>query len=125
MLVLVLLFSAWQHFELVRHGYEMERLQQERASEEEINRHLRLEIETLRSPRRIEEIAIKELQLVAPGRDQAIVIERVRRRRRPASPSSRRAERQARQEDAVADEHGAADLRRSAGAARLRVHRAA
>ena len=77
MLVLVLLFSAWQHFELLRHGYEMQRLQRERASEEEVNRHLRLEIETLRSPRRIEEIAIKELHLVAPERDQAIVIERV------------------------------------------------
>ena len=45
--------------------------------EEEVNRHLRLEIETLRSPRRIEEMATEELHLVAPARDQAIVIERV------------------------------------------------
>jgi cell division protein FtsL len=56
-LVLVLLFSAWQHFELVRHGYLMERLQQERAAEEEVNRHLKLEIETLSAPSRIERIA--------------------------------------------------------------------
>jgi cell division protein FtsL len=76
-LVLVLLFSAWQTLELVLHGYEVQRLERERASEEEVNRHLRLEIETLRSPRRIEEVAIKDLKLVAPGRDQAIVIERV------------------------------------------------
>ena len=76
-LVLVLLFSAWQTFELVRHGYVIQQLERERAAEEEVNRHLRLEIETLRSPRRIEEMAIKELKLVAPGRDQAIVIERV------------------------------------------------
>jgi len=40
LLVAVLLFSAWQHFELVQHGYLMERLQQERAAEEEINRLL-------------------------------------------------------------------------------------
>ena len=33
---------------------QIERLQQERAAEEEVNRHLRLEIETLRAPRRIE-----------------------------------------------------------------------
>ena len=52
LLVTVLLFSAWQHFELVRHGYLMERLQQERAAEEELNRHLKLEIATLRAPRR-------------------------------------------------------------------------
>jgi cell division protein FtsL len=77
LLVLVLLFSAWQHFELVRHGYRMQQMQQERAAEEEINRHLRLEIETLRAPGRIERIATEKLHLVAPTRDQAIVIERV------------------------------------------------
>jgi cell division protein FtsL len=76
-LVLVILFSAWQHFELLRHGYEIQRMQRERAAEEDVNRHLRLEIETLRSPSRIERIALKELHLVAPARDQAIVLERV------------------------------------------------
>jgi cell division protein FtsL len=76
-LVIVLLFSAWQTFELVKHGYEVQRLERERAAEEEVNRHLRIEIETLRSPRRIEEMAIRDLKLVAPARDQAIVIERV------------------------------------------------
>jgi cell division protein FtsL len=76
-LVVVLLFSAWQHFELLRHGYQIERMQQERAAEQDVNRHLRLEIETLRAPRRIEKIATEQLHLVAPSRDQAIVIERV------------------------------------------------
>jgi len=76
-LVLVILFSAWQHFELLRHGYEIQRMQRERAAEEDVNRHLRLEIETLRSPSRIERIALKELHLVAPARDQAVVLERV------------------------------------------------
>ena len=81
-LVAVLLFSAWQHFELLRHGYIVERMQQERAAEEEVNRHLRLEIETLRAPKRIERIATEQLHLVAPARGQAIVIERVT----PAAP---------------------------------------
>ncbi len=76
-LVLVILFSAWQHFELLRHGYEIQRMQRERAAEEDVNRHLRLEIETLRSPSRIERIATKDLHLVAPTREQAIVLERV------------------------------------------------
>jgi cell division protein FtsL len=76
-LVLVLLFSAWQHFELLRHGYAIARMQRERAAEEEVNRHLRLEIETLRAPGRIEDIATKRLHLVVPGQGQAIVIERV------------------------------------------------
>jgi cell division protein FtsL len=76
-LVLVLLFSAWQHFEVLRHGMALARVQRDRAAEEEINRHLRLEIETLRSPARIEQVATEQLHLIAPARDQAIVIERV------------------------------------------------
>jgi cell division protein FtsL len=77
LLVVVLLFSAWQHFELVQHGYLMERLQQERAAEEEVNRQLKLEIETLRAPGRIQTIATRELRLVEPNAGQHIVIERV------------------------------------------------
>jgi cell division protein FtsL len=49
-----------------------------------VNRHLRLEIETLRSPQRIEELATKKLHLVQPPPDRAIVIERVTA---PAPPS--------------------------------------
>src|SRR5688572_14975606 len=75
-LVLVLLFSVWQNFQLIAHGYALQRLQEQKAAEIEINRHLQLEVETLRSPERIEERA-KELNLVTPPRDQAIVIERV------------------------------------------------
>jgi len=77
LLVLVLLFSAWQHFELLRHGYQVEGLQQERAAQEELTRQYRLEIETLRSPKRIEALATQRLHLVAPADGDAIVIERV------------------------------------------------
>lgn len=75
-LVLVALFSAWQHFELLRHGYRLEQMQRQRGDEEESGRHLRLEIETLRAPKRIEQLAIEKLRMVAPGPGQAIVIER-------------------------------------------------
>ena len=81
----VLLFWAWQHFELLRHGYRLEQMQRERAAETEINRHLRLEIDTLRSPVRIERLAIGRLHMVAPGPDEASVIERVL----PAEPPPR------------------------------------
>ena len=85
-LVAVLLFWAWQQFELLRHGYRLEQMQQERASEEAANRHLRLEIETLRSPARIERMAASRLHMVAPSSDEAIVIERVIST--PAAPRS-------------------------------------
>jgi cell division protein FtsL len=76
-LVGALLFSAWQHFELLRHGYRVEQMQRQRAEEDEIARHLRLEIETLRAPARIERIATGTLHMVAPGPDDAVVVERV------------------------------------------------
>ncbi len=76
-LVAVLLFWAFQHFELLRYGYRFEQMQRERAAETEINRHLRLELDTLRSPTRIERLATDRLHMVAPGPDEASVIERV------------------------------------------------
>jgi len=76
-LVAVLLFTVWQQFQLLQYGYRMEQMQQQHAEELEIQRHLRLEIEALRSPARIERVALKELQMVAPGPADATVIERV------------------------------------------------
>ncbi len=81
--VLVVLFSAWQHFELLRHGYQIDELQREKAAEEETARHLRLEIETLKSPDRIERLATQQLHLVAPADTDTIVIEQV-----PPAPAS-------------------------------------
>ena len=83
--VVMLLFWAWQQFDILRHGYRLEEMQRERAAQEETARQLRLEIETLKSPKRIEELATQKLHLVAPTRDEAIVIERVV----PAEPPAR------------------------------------
>ena len=76
LLVGVMLFSAWQNAALVQHGYRLQRLQEQIEAEKVINRRLRLEIETLRSPERIEDLA-KRLKLVAPSSEEAIVVERV------------------------------------------------
>jgi cell division protein FtsL len=84
-LVLALLFSAWQHFELLRHGYKVEGMQRERAEQEELSRQYRLEIDTLRSPKRIEALATRKLHLVSPSDEEAVVIERVRPAEPPAS----------------------------------------
>ena len=77
LLVGVLLFSAFQHFELLRQGYQFEQLEQRRVAQEKINRHLKLEIETLRSPRRIERLATERLNLIVPTSETAVIIERV------------------------------------------------
>ena len=76
-LVLVVMFDAWQHFELIRHGYRIEQMQRERTAEDDVRQHLRLELETLRSPHRIERLATGRLGMVAPKSGDAIVLERV------------------------------------------------
>ena len=76
-LVAVLLFSAWQHFELQQHGYKYEQMLQERAEEDLVNRHLRLEVETLKAPARVERVATGKLRMVAPTTTDSTVIERV------------------------------------------------
>ena len=84
-LAIVLLFSAWQHFELLRHGYQIEELNRARAEEEETGHQLRLEIDTLRSPKRIEALATERLHLVAPSAEEVVVLERAQ----PADPPSK------------------------------------
>jgi cell division protein FtsL len=85
LLVVVALFFAWPHFEMTLNGYRIEQLQKEKDAEEEMTRQLRLEIETLRSPKRIEALATTRLHLVTPKQDEAIVLERVVPAELPAS----------------------------------------
>jgi len=69
-------YSAWQHFQLVRHGYRMEQMERDRRQEQEINRHLRLQIQSLRAPQRIAAIAMSELHMIEPSAADAVVLER-------------------------------------------------
>ena len=72
----VILFSAWQNFELIRYGYEIEQMEQERSEQLDLNRHLLLEIETLSAPQRIERLATAELGLSPPAGAGVKVVER-------------------------------------------------
>ena len=85
LLVVLALFFAWPHFEMTLNGYRIEQLQKAKDAEEEMTRQLRLEIETLRSPKRIETLATTRLNLVSPKQDEAIVLERVVPAELPAS----------------------------------------
>ena len=82
-IVAVVLFSAWQNFELIQHGYRIEDLRKEHEIEKSKNQHLRLEIESLTSPKEVERIATEELNLVVPSQDQVVVLERVEMAPRP------------------------------------------
>jgi cell division protein FtsL len=72
----LLLYSAWQHFELVRHGYRVEEMQKQKKDEEAINRSLKLQLQVLKSPQRIERLATQRLRMIEAGPQTAIVLER-------------------------------------------------
>jgi cell division protein FtsL len=84
-IVTLLLYSAWQHFELVRHGYRLEEMQKQRKDEEAVNRSLRLQLQVLKSPQRIERLATERLRMIEAGPQTAIVLERAT----PAEPPAR------------------------------------
>jgi hypothetical protein len=84
-LVLLLLVTAFQHFELLRYGYGMEELNRDRAVEVEEGRRLRLQIQVLQSPDRIAKVAATDLEMVEPARGDAIVLTRAV----PAEPPAR------------------------------------
>jgi cell division protein FtsL len=73
----VLVFSfvlilAWQHFECVRYGYEIEQCKAEQAALEEQNHRLRLEQAALADPERIDTLARTRLGMVTPNPQQLI-----------------------------------------------------
>jgi hypothetical protein len=76
-LVVVLLFAAWQQYELQQYGYRMEETQKLLAEEEVINRKLRLEIAVHSSSAYIEERAMRQLHMVEPRPEDSEVIQRV------------------------------------------------
>ena len=71
--LLIFLFLAWQHFEIIRDGYESEVLKREMAQLCEESHQLKLERASLRSPQRIDSIA-RKLGLCAPAYDQIVVL---------------------------------------------------
>ena len=71
--LLIFLFLAWQHFEIIRDGYESEVLKREMAQLSEESHQLKLERASLRSPQRIDPIA-RKLGLCAPAHDQLVVL---------------------------------------------------
>ena len=76
-LVVVLVFAAFQQFQLNQYGYRMSDAQEQLEKEAMINRQLRLELATLQAPAFVEKEATHQLHMVAPGPADAFVVERV------------------------------------------------
>ncbi len=67
-----LLLLAWQHFQGVRNGYQVEQLKADYAALEEQNHVYRLEQAALADPQRIDSMARKQLGMVTPDPQQLI-----------------------------------------------------
>ncbi len=67
------LFFVWSRLEVWRIGYEISQEKETQKRLIEVNTQLRMELATLKSPRRIEEIACSKLGLVKPKPSQIII----------------------------------------------------
>jgi len=66
MIGLCVFLYAWQHFQYIQLGYNLEALRSERSQANELNQQLKLEVAGLRSPERIDAIAKRQLGLSVP-----------------------------------------------------------
>ncbi len=74
---------------IVRLGYHIETLEQEKTEMERANRSLRIEASSLSAPARIEEIAVKRLGMVRPRKENIVIVKRRSDELDDASPGGR------------------------------------
>jgi cell division protein FtsL len=68
------LFYVWSRIQVIQLGYEISNAVRQERTLAESNKKLRLEIAGLKSYGRIEKIAVEELKMTKPSRDQVVVI---------------------------------------------------
>ena len=73
-LVGVILFSLWQRFSVMRVATQIERTERELSQALELRRRLRLDVERLSAPRRIEQLALKAHMVRADRATTRIVV---------------------------------------------------
>jgi cell division protein FtsL len=81
-MVLVILFISmgsgigyvWSNFERTQIGYSLSQLQKEELRLREVNRKLRLELATLKSPQHLERLAVEKLGLKKPSVEQILLL---------------------------------------------------
>jgi cell division protein FtsL len=66
---------VWSNFERTQIGYDVSQLKREEIRLKEINQKLRLEIATLKSPQRLQALAVEKLGLQQPTSRQIVVIQ--------------------------------------------------
>lgn len=65
---------VWSHHQIIALGYEVSQAAREEQELLQENKKLRLELAALKSPARIERMASRDLGLVAPQKEQLIIV---------------------------------------------------
>jgi cell division protein FtsL len=68
------IFHVWVNFKRTQTGYELSQLKREIEKEEEYTRKLKLEIAYLKSPKHLEDRAVKEFGLRHPSPEQVVYV---------------------------------------------------
>jgi cell division protein FtsL len=68
------LFYVWQQVEMIKFGYKIEQMKEERNALQELNREVKLERSYLRRLERIESIAKQQLHMIEPDESRVIII---------------------------------------------------
>lgn len=63
---------VWSNFERTQLGYDLSQLKKEEMHQKEINRKLRVELAILKSPDRLESVAVQKLGLGQPRPEQIV-----------------------------------------------------
>lgn len=77
-MLLALLYYVWQHTQVVRLGYQVERLRAARVTLIQEGKALGVELSRLRSLKRVEEFARRRLGMVNPAPRQIILLQEKR-----------------------------------------------
>ena len=67
-------FYVWQHIQVIKVGYRINKLQAQLEELKNKNRYLRVQANQLKSLDRIEKIAIEELKMVKPSRNDKVIM---------------------------------------------------
>jgi cell division protein FtsL len=73
-LCLVFLF-VWERVDMVRIGYQVERLKQEKTILERDRDQLRIKVSALSAPDRVAKVAMERLGMAPPQRGQVVVVQ--------------------------------------------------
>jgi len=63
--------------QIMRLGYQIDELEKQKQDLERANRALQIEASSLSAPGRIEEIAVKQLGMVRPAKENVVVVRRM------------------------------------------------